>query len=93
MSQNLAICMSRAMSIYFLSWARQFAADKNFDLIISNGDSLPEEYKEFLEKSGIKCVDKSFAQKQSYQSIVLQPYEGFGAHKKILEQYSYKQIT
>ena len=93
MSQNLAICMSRAMSIYFLSWVKQFGSEKNFDLIISNGDTLPEEYKAFLEKYGIKCVDKFFAQEQNYETIVLQPYEGFGAHKQTLEQYSFKKIT
>jgi hypothetical protein len=93
MSQNLAICMSRAMSIYFLSWVKQFGSEKNFDLIISNGDILPEEYKAFLEKYRIKCVDKFFAQKQNYETIVLQPYEGFGAHKQMLEQYSFKKIT
>ena len=93
MSQNLAICMSRVMSIYFLSWVKQFGSEKNFDLIISNGDTLPEEYKVFLEKYGIKCVDKFFAQKQNYETIVLQSYEGFGSHKQILEQYSFKKIT
>ena len=93
MSQNLAICMSRAMSIYFLAWVRQFGVRRNYDLIISNGDTLPEEYLKFLEKHGIKPVETYFAQKQNYERIVLQPYEGFGAHKKILDQYSFKKIT
>ncbi len=84
--------MSRAMSIYFLAWVRQFGAGKNFDLIISNGDFLPKDYLELLGKHRIQSVDKSFAQKQSYDYIVLQPYEGFAGHKKILDQYSFQSI-
>ena len=93
MSNNLAICMSRAMSIYFFAWVRQFGDGRNFDLIISNGDTLSEEYLRFLEKHGVKCVDPCFARTQNYECIVLQPYEGFGAHKKILDQYSFNTIT
>jgi hypothetical protein len=93
MSKNLAICMSRAITIYFLAWAREYGAGREFDLIVSNGETLPDKYINLLAENGITCVEKTFAQEQTYESLILQPYESFDSHRKLLDWFRFKKIV
>jgi hypothetical protein len=92
MSKNLVICTSRAITIYFLAWAREYGAGREFDLIVSNGDTLPNRYISLLAENGITCVEKNFAQDQTYESLILQPYESFDSHRNLLSMLSFKKI-
>jgi len=92
MSKNLVICTSRAITIYFLAWAREYGAGREFDLIVSNGDTLPNRYISLLVENGITCVEKKFAQDQTYESLILQPYESFDSHRNLLSMLSFEKI-
>ena len=93
MTKNLALCMSRAVTLYFLAWVREFGSNREFDLIVSNNDALPVRYVKYLQQNGIYCVERQFAQEQKYDSIVLQPYEGITFSKNVLSEFSFDNVV
>jgi hypothetical protein len=92
MSKSLAICMSRAVTIYFLAWVREYGSGREFDLIVSSNQTLPNRYINLLSENGITCVETGFAQDQTYENLILQPYEGFASHENLLEKFNFKKI-